>query len=252
MLDRNAPSPLYFQLAERLARRIDAGEWRSGEQVPTELELCRTFGVSRATVVRAMADLVASGRLERIQGKGTFVSGRKLTHGPLDLRSFSEEMADRGLVATARVLSCGEELASAGVRSALGLEEGDRVVKIARLRLAGGDTMGIQEAYLPARLVPGLEQREHELYDSLYRMLDEAYGIRIKHATETFEPTILDRHEAAILGVTNARVAFLVERTSYDLQERAVEYVRSKMRGDRFRFTMELRRRSGPGTGGIG
>jgi GntR family transcriptional regulator len=243
VLDRQAPSPLYFQLAAFLASRIDSGEWRPGDQIPTELELCRTYGVSRATVVRAMSELVAAGRLERVQGKGTFVSGRKFTHGPLVLKSFSEEMEERGLEPVARVLSLTEEPAPPAVRVPLALEEGERVVRLRRLRLAGQETMGIQEAWLPASLVPGLTQYRELLDGSLYRLLEARYGLRVRRAVETFEPAILDREEAEILGVGGTRLAFLVERTSYDAQERPVEYVRSKMRGDRFRYTMELRRR---------
>ena len=73
-LNRAAPVPLYHQLAEYLRQQIEQGPWQPGDFFTTEEELQKTFQVSRATVRRALQQLMAEGLLERITGKGTFIA----------------------------------------------------------------------------------------------------------------------------------------------------------------------------------
>jgi GntR family transcriptional regulator len=248
MLDRGAPSPLYHQARQYILERIEAGVWPVGSQIPTEHQLCRTLSVSRATVVRALTELVNQGVLERQHGKGTFVASPRVPHGPFELKSFTEEHAERGHHASARLLGLTEAPASPMVRSQLGLAEGERVVRIHRLRFVDtNQPMGIQASHIPSALVPGIEGYKERLEGSLYRLLEDVYRIRFVRAVETFEPVLLDGEQARLLEAEGARLAFHVQRISYDAQGRAVEYVESYMRGDRYRYTMELLRRT-PGT----
>lgn len=248
MLDRGAPSPLYHQVRQYILERVEDGVWPVGSQIPTEHELCRTLSVSRATVVRALTELVHQGVLERQHGKGTFVASPRVLHGPFELKSFTEETADRGHRATARLLGLQEGPASAAVQRHLALPEGEPVVRIRRLRYVDAQQpMGLQTSYIPSALVPGIEDRQDLLQGSLYRLLEDFYRIRFVRAVETFEPFLLGPEEARLLECAPSRLAFHVERVSYDAQGRAVEYVESYMRGDRYRYAMELLRRT-PGT----
>ncbi|MCW3047245.1 MAG: hypothetical protein JWO74_1529 [Solirubrobacterales bacterium] len=73
-LDRTSPVPLYYQLQEAIHQQIESGVWRSGEPLPTEHELCRLHGVSRACVRQALALLEADRAIVRRRGLGTFVA----------------------------------------------------------------------------------------------------------------------------------------------------------------------------------
>jgi GntR family transcriptional regulator len=237
--------PLHMLVRRYVLDHVESGSWPVGSRIPSEHELCQQLSVSRATVVRALTDLVAQGVLERRQGKGTFVTSPRLLHGPFALKSFTEEHGERGLTASARVLACAEEVAPPQVAEHLRLPPGGRVVRVKRVRFAGPDqTMGIQTAYLPADMVPGLAERRDLLRGSLYQVLDHLYQIRPVRAVETFEPAWLTPEEAALLQCPDMRLAFQVERVSYAAGGVPVEYVRSRMRGDRYRYTMELIRRS--------
>jgi GntR family transcriptional regulator, arabinose operon transcriptional repressor len=68
-----AAGPKYLKVYGALRRDIESGRWKEGEQLPSELELVRTFGVSRITVTRAVRDLCQAGLVERLAGSGTFV-----------------------------------------------------------------------------------------------------------------------------------------------------------------------------------
>ena len=79
VLDHSTPIPLYFQLKSLILRDIQKGVYPIGMQIPTEMELQASFGVSRATIRHALNELVNEGWLERKASKGTFVSQPKKT-----------------------------------------------------------------------------------------------------------------------------------------------------------------------------
>src|SRR5204862_8254338 len=74
LADAPAFSPLYQQIKALMTQRLQAGEWRPGEAIPSELELAARFKVSQGTVRKAIDELAAENLLVRRQGKGTFVA----------------------------------------------------------------------------------------------------------------------------------------------------------------------------------
>ncbi len=76
VIDRNSSVPIYRQLKEIIKRRITRGEFRPGERISTEYELCREFSISRTSVRQALTELTQEGYLYRHQGSGTFVNHR--------------------------------------------------------------------------------------------------------------------------------------------------------------------------------
>lgn len=66
-------APKYLRVYGALRRDIESGRWNEGEQLPSELELVRTFRVSRITVTRAVRDLCEAGLVKRVPGSGTFI-----------------------------------------------------------------------------------------------------------------------------------------------------------------------------------
>ena len=242
MLDRTGPVPLHHQVRHYILEQIRCGQWPVGSQIPTEHVLSQTLGVSRATVIHALSELTRQGMVDRRQGKGTFVLSPRLVHGPLELKSFTAEHGDKGLPTFSRVLTLAEQPCETAVAQALQLEVGDLVVYLRRIRYAGPESMGIQDAYLPARMFPGLVSLSSRLEGSLYALLEEAFGIVPELATETFEPARFTKAEASFLECDPKTLAFLVERLTMNAVGKPFEFVRSKMRGDRYRYSMQLRR----------
>ncbi len=79
MIDRNSPVPIYYQLKMLLKQRIEQGVLRPSERIPTELELCDQYGISRAPVRQALMELVREGYVQRRAGQGSFVANREAT-----------------------------------------------------------------------------------------------------------------------------------------------------------------------------
>jgi GntR family transcriptional regulator len=232
------PMPLYYRLQQALNDRIAAGEWRPGQQIPTIRELGDTYRVSRITVVQALQNLAREGLLRRRQGKGVFVAEPKIEQGPVRLLSFTDDITRRGHRPESRTLSARREAASPELAARLNVTPGEPVLLLERLRLADGEPMGVQRAFLPERLVPGLVDTRR--IQSLYRLLRDRYGLIPSWATETFEPVVVDRKTARLLGVTSGSPAFGVERITRDQANRTFEFVSSVMRGDRYKVLLKL------------
>lgn len=74
IIDRNSNTPLYMQFKTSILARIQSGEWKAENAIPTELELCEEYGISRFPARQALTELVEEGLLVRTKRKGTFVS----------------------------------------------------------------------------------------------------------------------------------------------------------------------------------
>jgi len=241
ILKRGAPLPLYHQIKTAILLEIQAGRWRPGEQIPTENDLIARFRVSKITVRQALRELVEMGYVRREQGRGTFVRRAPLEEGPRELTSFTAEMRGHGLAAKSEVLEQGILPAPTDIAFSLDIAAGAPVFRLRRLRLADGDPMGLQTAYISMRLVPGIETVSFA-DASLYEVLASRYSLHPAAARETHQAVLVGREDAALLRVPAGSPAFAAERlTSLD-DGRPLEYVQSIMRGDKYKIVLDLTR----------
>lgn len=234
--------PLYRRIEEDIRERIRTGALAPGAQVETELELMERFGVSRATVRQALASLVADGLLEIRRGLGTYVRAARFEHTIGGFYSFSREIERHGAQPGTRVLGLSTEPADEQVSAALDRVAGSPVVALRRLRLAGADPIVVETSYLPSDRFPGLDATNFSRV-RLYDTLTTAYGCRPTRARETFEPILLSAEEATLLDQEPGQPALRVERTAFDQDDAPIEFCRSTVRGDRYRYSVELRDR---------
>ena len=89
-------TPAYQEIKDHILTRIHSGEWKEGDQVPSENELAREFKVARMTVNRALRELTAEQILTRVQGAGTFVAQPRYESTLVEIRSISDEITARG------------------------------------------------------------------------------------------------------------------------------------------------------------
>ncbi len=74
MIDRDSPIPLYYQLKLHFKEQMESGDLHPGDRLPTEMELCEQFDISRAPVRQALTELAREGMIYRRAGQGTFVA----------------------------------------------------------------------------------------------------------------------------------------------------------------------------------
>jgi GntR family transcriptional regulator len=239
--DRFGPVPLYHQLKQWLSTRILSGELETGMQLPSELELCQQFGISRGVVRQALNELRYEGLIERQRGRGTFVSGPKTTEGLISgLRGLADDAELRGQTIDSRVLTLREEPASASVAGALELNEGEPVVELERVRSLDGIPHVLVMTYLPAALVPGLADCDLNGPASLYRILREQYGLVSAASRRRVEATVANTREAELLGIERGDPLLTLRSVGYTVERRPVDYFIAYHRGDRSAFEVVL------------
>lgn len=239
-IDTNSPIPKYYQLKEIIRDMVEREELGEGDPIPPERELCERFGISRMTARQAVVELVNEGLLYRQQGRGTFVAGKKVQQEAERLRSFTEDMRERGMRVSSEVLGVDEESAGPVVARMLGVDPGEKIVRVRRVRHADGEPMALENSHLLhefADVVLGADLSHGSLYDELRRKA----GLKISRAEQSYEAALVNEAEAEHLRVPAASPALLIERVTYDANDRPFEYVKSTYRGDRYRVTTSLR-----------
>lgn len=232
------PVPLHHQVYVDLKAAMDSGEHAPGDRLPPERELARRYGCSLITIRRALDELSREGRLQRHQGRGTFVLPPRLDRDIAAAMSFTEEMERRGLDPETRLLAARPEAAQEIVAAALQLEPGSPTVYLERLRLAGGEPLLLEMVHLPGERFPGLLANDLE-HSSLYDVLLTRYHTTVARARETLEPALLPAREARLLGIKPRSLALLVEGIAFTADGTPVEFGRTYVRGDRTRYYVE-------------
>jgi GntR family transcriptional regulator len=233
---------LYARVETVLASEITDGDLKTGDQLPTEDSLIARFGVSRITVRRAIQNLVSRGLVEIRRGKGTFVAAPKLMQDLKELSGFVEDMHALGRKPTARVI--GKEIIPANVTVArqLALTRGERVVRIRRVRLADGVPLSFDETYLPLDIGKKIITDNLKL-EPIFSLLERKYDVRLIEADYKLDAVAAESEVAAALKVKQGSPIFRIERTSYSIGSRPVDYETLHYRGDLVRFVTRLVRK---------
>lgn len=207
-----------------------------GAALPVERELAEIFGTSRTTVRQAIGELCADGRVERVQGRGTFVASPQLMQLPH--ASFSANAQSQGWQAGRSILDARAVVADRTVADNLNLVEGDEAIRLDLLRTVNGEPFAHETVHLPGDM-PGLMERlgtGESAGDSLYRILHDDYGVTVDVVEDSVATIPADPVEANTLGVSTGSPMLVVHRTAFNVAGQPVEWTRSVFRGDRFRF----------------
>jgi GntR family transcriptional regulator len=242
-IDRGSAVPLYYQIQQSLLGDIRTGALGPGEPVPSEQEISERLRVSRMTARQALKSLCDMGVVFSQRGKGTFVSPLKLEKNLRQVISFTDEMRARGFAPSSTFLSLEAILPGREVWTALGITPKQKVYRLKRIRNADSVPLGIECSYLPAHRYPDLPEKFNR-DGSLYRTLIDCYGVHIHVAEEVAEASLVDARQGRLLHVKAGSPIFIFARTSYDRSGRAVEYVRSVYRGDRYKIVNRLTQHS--------
>jgi GntR family transcriptional regulator len=244
-LDRGAPLPLYFQLRHVLMDEIQTRGLTPGDKLPTEAQIERRYGISRSTIRQALNSLAGEGIVERIQGKGTFVSPPKRRHTPL-LTSFTENMLSQGHMPSHRVLASSVVSAPQAIAARLAVDEGAACRFLRRLLLTEQEVIGVAETWLPLAVLGEF----HELLDqrrldqgSLYDLLQQhPINLVLERGTEIVTAGVADEHSSSLLNCPKGHPVLLVDRVTQDASERTVEVTHMTFAGSRYEYRVEMAR----------
>lgn len=243
-LARGGAIPLYYQIYLTLRDEILRGERPFGSRMPTEMKLGETYGVSRITARRALDDLSAQGLVERRRRLGTQVAYRA-TRPPIEagIDHALESLIAFGATTDVEVLSFGMKDPGPQLRERLGLAADEVTLRATRLRLSGGDPLGVVTSDLPlTHLPPGAADAVSEETLSrrpLLGILKDA-GVVFGSATQTVEAVLATPELATLLQVDPQAAILRIERLVCDVEGRPILLTSAAYRADRYRLTMEL------------
>lgn len=238
-IDRTSKLPLYHQLYQILRGNILRGEWQPGDMIPPESELVERHQVSRTTVRQVLDILANEGLIYRQQGRGTFVAHPTVEQTLVRIVNFTEDMRMRGCEPSSQVLFSGVIPAPKEIAEKLGIEPGEELARLERLRLADGEPMGVEESHLVHRYCPGVLEGDY-MSNSLREALERNYGIRWAHARQAIRAILAPRHMADLLGARPKSALLFIERVSYSQDNLPVEFLRVYYRADRYVLYNEL------------
>ena len=241
-LQKDTPVPLYYQIKKSILKAIQDGRLKGGDMLPSELEFCDQCGVSRPTIRQALSELVADGYLYRMKGRGTFISIPKIEDRFLNkLQSFNQEMQQKGLRPSTKVLKICEISGKEAINEKLGLAPEDSLIYLERLRYANDEPIVYLETYLPYETCKGLlDENLEEL--SLYGLLQQRHGLHVVRVMREIEAINASAREASLLGISKNKALCLVRTVAYAERDVPVEYSVARYRGDRNKFSVELQR----------
>jgi GntR family transcriptional regulator len=235
-----ASQPLYHRVYRQIAKEIENGALQPGDRLPSERWLCDELGVSRATVRRAIEELVEDGLVEG-RGRGSYVGGEALVEPPNTLMSLSELGRSRGLEASSRVLAAETRPATIDEADAFAIAPGADLFELQRLRMLDGLPISIDHNRVPLRLLPNAARLDFTSA-SLYQEL-EREGHAPVRADYDLEARTADAHEAELLGLAPGAPVLFATTVAIDEEGRVLDLGRTVYRADRYRFQATLMRR---------
>jgi len=161
--------PMYQQLKDLIIGRISSGDLRPQDRVPSENELVETMHVSRMTVNRAMRELTDEGYVQRVAGRGTFVSDFRAGSNILEVQNIADEISRRGHTHTCEILRQSRQHARGEIAKALHIAQGVDVFHLLLVHFEDDSPIQVEDRHIVADFAPDcLEQDFQQFTPSAY------------------------------------------------------------------------------------
>jgi DNA-binding GntR family transcriptional regulator len=236
------PATLHSQISTWLREQIASGRWPAHYRLKSEPDLAAELGVSRGTLRRALATLIAEGLLVQVRGRGTFVTSTVVEPAIAQkLTSLSEDFADLGTPLSTQVLECSLVDPQGPVAALLDVPTVGSVLRLVRVRSTTEGPVALLANCVRADLAPGIADVDFE-HETLFGVLSARYGLEIATGRRTFSATAADREMASRLDVPEGSPLLHLEQVTYLASGSPIEYSDVWIRSDRLRVTSILTR----------
>ncbi|MGX7059841.1 GntR family transcriptional regulator [Vagococcus humatus] len=198
----NKSSPLYVSIAEELSNKILSNYFKEGELLPTELQLCRYFNVSRVTIRQSLQLLVEKGFVEKKQGSGTKVIYSKqieTVNRSSKITSFTEEILASGKKPSSKIITFQLEKASKTVASKLNITAGNPVFFYERIIFSDNLPCSLEKGYLSASDYPDFSV--NHLMQSKFHYIEQIKHQIIDYSHQTVDAILANHYLARKLSV---------------------------------------------------
>lgn len=239
-IDKTIKKALYLQIKDSIEEAIKSGILADNDRLPTESELCEVYGISDIVVKNAYKLLVKEGLIIRVQGRGTFVSTRRVYRFPLKGFHFISDFSGYTYQSkTKRVIMFDQTSGSDRVFDMLKLKQTDSYYVIKYVVLIENAEVLLQTLHLPVKLFPKLTIQDVEA-NNLPQLLSSRYQHTIHQVKNGFSPVNLSSSEALLLNTFKHAAAHRVRTTILDQSERPIAYLETLFLGQFTQFEVLL------------
>ena len=232
---------LYLQVIDRLKSDIEKGIYQENEKLPSEFELSKTLGVSRATLREALRLLEEENIIVRRHGVGTFVNPKPVfTSGIEHLSSISSMIENAGMNPGTVFISAKEEQATEDDVERFQTDIDDNVITIERVRTADNEPVVYCVDRVPASLLPKEFISNQNV--SIFSALEQTGNIRVTYAVTFIDPVGFHDEVSPILKCGPETALLVLKQLHYDENDRVVLYSKNYFRADKFSFHVVRKR----------
>ncbi len=215
--------PVYVRIQQQIRDGIASGSYKPGDRIPSEPALAVRFGTTRATVARALHELVFDGTIIRRAGSGSFVSSRTVSVA-LDsrrLRSFEEQAAERGETVSYRLITFREEAMPAEAAAGLGVAQDTPAYHLERVRLIRGVPQSLESRFIPLEIGRRLAAAD-VARRPIHQILEVSLGLQIARIEVTVLAGTATARVGSLLGIGRGRPLLLRDHVLVGLDERPI------------------------------
>lgn len=236
-VDHSNPIPLHIQVEQLLRDLIMLPEYENGAFLPKEIELSKRLGVSRNTVRQATNKLQIEGLIVRKKGIGTKVSKNEITTNLSEWHSFTQEMNLKGVPSLNLSIKVEWVYVKERIANFLNVDEKTKILKLTRIKGRKSPLVYFESYFQPRIGLTGNEDFNRPLYD----ILENDYNSIPSISKENIKVGFAGDY-AQFLEVQKNDPILIRERFVSDPGDRPLEYNIGYYRGDRFTYSIEIRR----------
>lgn len=231
---------LYLQVIDKIKQNIEKGIFKEKERLPSEFDLSKQLGVSRATLREALRILEEENIIVRRHGVGTFVNTKPtFLSGIEQLNSITHMIEQAGMKAGTIFLSSQIQELSENDLTRFACGEDEQILFVERVRTANGEPVVYCMDKVPQKILP--ENFEYK-QESLLEILEKQAGKHISYAVANMEPLGYHEKVSPILQCEPETALLVLEQMHYDQYDEPILYSINYFKADQFSFQV-LRKR---------
>lgn len=227
---------------EKIENYIIKNRLKADDKLPSERKMCEMWNINRSTLRSAIRQLILQGKIYNKSGSGTYVSKEKLVRNLQDAKGLYQVASEVGRKITSQVIGLTLCETTKTLGKKLRLPLGYKLWKLERIRSLDGVPVTLSTVYLDAKRFPTLN--EHDLSkNSLYSILHEYYGVKIKSGCESLSIFNCDEREASYLNIEVGTALLCQSGVTSDEEGVIFEYFKEFTRAEYICFASELTRK---------
>lgn len=239
IVDRRSPMPFYYQVYQHLRQNIEHKVYKEGEQLPSERDLSEQFAVNRFTIRKATEKLILDGLVYPIRRKGYFVKQNRVAIDIDGHTSYTRTTSNNNLPRKVKVLEIKPEYPAAELAEFLQLEQDQLVWSIYFLRYFNDIPTTFSRTNIPLKRAPELNKHLVKTH-SLYKTLEEHYGIKPRRINSICEIAYADESEFRHLAVYKGFPLLQVTSLMVDQHGMPLEKCVTKFRSDMVKLNVKI------------